>query len=107
MKLDTPTLVAMILGQQHLPYGTVQRVLQTCVFAHFASENLNRITRLSHRLVIPSLDGGEAEAHRLTGDRMTPGAGGELFELCAQLTFRRRRGQQLAHYRETHRRPAL
>jgi hypothetical protein len=107
MELDGPTIVGSVLLKQGLADGVAHRRLSARIRAHLAPQDTDRIVALLAGSAEPSLEGGDAEAHGLTGRWMLPRPRGELDELTPQLTLRRRRRQQLSHNRKAQMRPAL
>ena len=77
MQLDAPALVRGVLREHGLAHGIAHRDLPSGIAAQLAAEHADRIAALLQGAVVPALDGREAEADRLAGDRMPPCARGE------------------------------
>jgi hypothetical protein len=71
MELITPSSVLVVLNKETFVKGLGHLRKRTGVRRHFASQLFDRI-RCVFRFVIPPLDGGDSEAHRLLPCRMDP-----------------------------------
>ena len=107
VQLVAPTGMLSILLGQLLNQGGAQGRMLALVGADLALEHFDR-TRLGGRgLLIPSLDGGEAQREALASDGMAPLFIGQGLELPLELAPRRRRRQKRSDHAEAKMRPAL
>ena len=106
VQLHRPARMGAVLRAQHLADGH-SHLLDAGIGAYFAPQDRHRIAPLAARPQQPALDGRSRKAHRLTADRMLPGACCQLLYLGAQLALGRRRRQQLPDHREAQMRPAF
>src|SRR6185437_1159017 len=78
----------------------------TDVTADLVAQHRHRVGSTSGG-VVPALDGGGAKAHLEPGQRMAPGARGELNERCLQIPGRRGSGQQGDYDRKAQQGPSI
>jgi len=85
MELGAPALVRGVLRQHGLAQSRAHRGLPAGVGAHLTPQDADRIVPLLARPIVPALDGGDAEADRLAGDRMAPLPRRKLGRRCRRL----------------------
>ena len=100
MELDAPALVGGVLGQQGLAQRLAHRRLLAGILAPLAAQHADRVMAFAECPVVPSLDGGDAEADRRPGRRVAPVPCRQCFKRDAQGALLRRRRQQLADHRK-------
>jgi hypothetical protein len=107
MKLNAPTFVGGVLGEQRLAHSIAHRSLPTGIATNLATQRSHRIIAVLQALVEPPLECRETEADRRACDRVTPLLCGKLLDLGSQLARRRRGCQKSTYDGETQMRPPL
>jgi hypothetical protein len=98
--------VVEVLGRERLAQQLAHARLLAAILAHAAGEHGHAVAGLLAGADEPALDGGGAEAHRLSGRGMAPHPPREILERAAELSAGRGRRQQRPYDREAQLGPA-
>ena len=107
VQLRAPARMRLILCAQHRAQPLAEASVAPGIGAPARAQRTDRIGAGAAGGVVPALNGGEGEAHRLAADRMAPGSGRQRRDRRAQCARLRRRHQQRTDHREAQPRPAF